>query len=299
MSHIRYKTILFVFSVFCMLTEVAGQKKYLFIEPNISFSYDSTRLSVEDRYSNAVYRTEAYDFRVLTDTENHVRIHVIANHPLEKPIPHEELQQLMEEKTDLLGQVSDSTIAVLDYDKKVRLVQGFLCAGAVLLDKKTGRTYTTITCNHNSISDLTEIRLTSSNRRTLNEDYELLASFLKGFATYSAAKIAKEESLIKARYTVKVTPTTEPIEQLKWRSNNYFAIVSTKQPLKHKVKEVRLDIGLGFETFASNERGEVYIACSDTKKGLIRRKAELVLLTSFGKQVSIPFVVVFKSKLPD
>ncbi len=296
MAHIPFKIILLLISVFCIGSDAAGQQKYLFIEPNISFSYDSTKLKVETRYSNTVYKTESYDFILSTDTINRVRIHVMANNPLEKPISVEEVAKFMEEKLAMLEDARDSAVTVLEYDKKVRNVEGFLCTGVLLQDKKTGATYTSITCNHNSDADLTEIRLTSDNHKTLREDYELLALFLKGFATYTPEKIAKEEALIKARYKVKVKPTTAPNGGLKWPKSDFYAIVSTKQPLKHVVKSVNLYMGYAIIMFPPNERGEVYIDCSGTKKGVNRLKAELVLLNSFGKMVAIPFVVEFNTR---
>lgn len=296
MHHLPFRIVLLLFLLFRVLPDATGQVKYLFIEPNISISYDSTLFKVGERYSNTYYKTEAYDFSYLGDTLNKVVIHVKAEHPLDIPISGDKLIDLMEEKAAFFGQMNDTAVAVLEYEKQVRQLADFYCAGAILQDKKSGHTYTAIVCNHNSRSDLTEIRLSSENRRSLSEDYAIIAVFLKGFATYSPALIAREEARIKARYRVKVTPVSKPPENMVWRSNNYFALVRTVQPLAHVLKEVRVQIEYGAEIFYPNDKGEVFIAIPATGKGPVKRKAELVLLNSFGKQVSIPFVAEFNAR---
>lgn len=281
---------------FRVLPDANGQVKYLFIEPNISISYDSTLFQVGKRYSNTYYKTEAYDFRYLSDTNNKVVIHVVADHPLDNPIPGDKLVELMEENAVGIAQMKDTAVIVLEVDRQVKKLGEFYCAGALIQHKESGTNYTTIVCNHNSNSDMTEIRLQSLNRRTLSEDYAIIDGFLKGFTVYSPAQIASEEARIKARYKVKVTPVSKPPEDMMWRAKSYFALVRTVQPLAHILKEVRVQIEYGAEIFYPNDKGEVIIAIPATGKGPVKRKAELILLNSFGKQVSIPFVAEFNAR---
>lgn len=202
----------------------------------------------------------------------------------------------MNSRIDEFKNLKDSRVSFVDYDTTVRHIGDFLCVGLILSDKKTKTTLSTIICNHLSDTDATEVRLTSINRQSLIADYKILEQFLKGFTSYSKEKIFIEDSLIKSIYTISVLQTRETIENLKWRSNSYFAIVKTNQPLKHQVKEVRLDIGYGKEIFPANDNGEVYIAFTDKEKGLIERKGDLIILNSFGKIVKIPFTFKYVNK---
>ncbi|MEO6668872.1 MAG: hypothetical protein ABIN36_05320 [Ferruginibacter sp.] len=291
-----YHYIIFAVILFLSSTITLGQNSYKFIEPNISFSYDSTKLKITNRYSNTFYEYESYDFKLTIDSVNKVNINVSAKHPLENPPSTSEHESMMQSKIAEFSKTNDSNVSFVDYDKKVRHIGAFLCVGFILLDNKANKTFTTIRCIHISQSDMTEIKLTSFNRQSLNADYEILEQFLKGFSNYSKDEISKEDSLIKGKYTINISQTTETIENLKWRRNSYFAIVRTNEQLQHKVKEVRLDIEYGREIFPANENGEVYIACADKEKGIVERKGELILLTSFGKHVKIPFTLKYENK---
>lgn len=77
-------TVLYLTLTF-LTSNVFGQNTTKFIEPNISFSYDSSKLKIETRYSNSYYETESYDFTPTFDTINKVRINVSANYPIENP----------------------------------------------------------------------------------------------------------------------------------------------------------------------------------------------------------------------
>jgi hypothetical protein len=197
----------FVFSSIIVL----GQNSYKFIEPNISFSYDSTKLKISNRYSNTFYETESYDFKSIVDANNKIIINVKADHSVEKPISKLTLQKKMTERIPEILKLNDGRISILEYDKTVRQVGDFLCFGFILFDEKTKITRTAITYNHITTADLTEIGLLSQNRKSLSSDYKILENFIQGFTAYSKEKIFKEDSLIKGKYTVNILPTKKTI----------------------------------------------------------------------------------------
>jgi hypothetical protein len=273
-----------------------AQNTYKFIEPNISFLFDSTKLKISNRYSNTVYETESYDFKFLLDTTNKVNINVSAQHPVDKPLSMSEVEKKMTDRINEILKIGNDRVSIIDYDKNVRHVGDFLCFGFILLDKKTNNTGAAITCNHISNSDITEIRLTSQNRKSLLEDYKILESLLPNFKSYSKKEIFSQDSLIKAKYSINISATKETIDNLKWRTNSYFGIVKTNEKLEHRVKEVRLDNSYGQEIFPANEDGQVYIACTSKEKGQVEKKGEFVIINSFGKNVKIPFTFKYENK---
>jgi hypothetical protein len=267
-----------------------GQKpnSYKFIEPNISIGYDSNRFKITNRYSNTTYETEAYDFEFKLDTVNKVNINIQANHPIDF-LPRKKLDSLM-----LLGLVDikameNDSFAIANYDKQVRNINGFACLGFVGYDKANKKYATIISCYHLSTNDNTEIKFLSTNKNDLDADYELLKNFLTDFKSYSKAEIAKEDKIIKSKYTIIVSPAKTVIDNFQFRPKTFVGIVRTKQKLNYLVKEVRLANDFGQEIFPPSSDRSVPIVCNDKTKGKTIKKGELVLLNSFGKKVEVPF----------
>lgn len=267
-----------------------GQKanSYKFIEPNISIAYDSNRFQITNRYSNTFYETESYDFEFKVDTVNKVSINIKANHPIDFP-PRKTLDSLMLLGLADIKAMENDTFAITNYDKQIRDINGFACLGFVGYDKVNKKYATIISCYHLSANDNTEIKFLSANKNDLDTDYELLKDFLTDFKTYSKADIAKEDKLIKSKYSIIVSPTKTVIENFQFRPKTFVGIVKTKQKLEYSVKEVRLTNEFGQEIFAPSPDGSVTIMCNDKAKGKTIKKGEFVLLNSFGKNVKVPF----------
>lgn len=288
-------TLLLTFLLF--FCKVWGQKpnSHKFVEPNVSVSYDSNYFKVAQRYSNTFYETEAYDFKYQLDTANKVTIHLKADQVGEHP-PMSVVDEQMASGIKQLKAVDTDSFKVVSIDESPRHIKGFSLVGFVGYDKVNKQYGTMISGFHLSDSDKTEIRYSSTNRNDLAKEYEILNAFLSEFKAYSKEQIAKEEAQLKTKYSVVVTPTETVIENFKYRRKTYLGIVTVKQPLEHKISEVRLTTSLGQEIFKPDGNGQVAIACFDEKKGNVVRKGELVLLNSFGKQVKLPFTFSYVNK---
>lgn len=293
----RLLTLISLCSIFS--SNVLGQKlnTYKFIEPNVSVSYDSNFFKVAQRYSNTFYETEAYDFKYQIDTGNRVTIHLKADHAGERPsmsvLDNQMLSGIKELKT-----VDTDSFKVVSIDESPRHIQGFSLVGFVGFDKINKQYLTMISGFRISESDKTEIRYSSSNRNDLEKDYEILKTFLSQFKAYSKQKIAKEAAEIKNKYSVTINPTKTVMDNFKYRRKTYLGIVTVNQRLQHQVAEVRLTTSLGQEIFTPDEKGQVAIICIDEKKGTVVKEGELVLLSSFGKKVKLPFTFSYVNTGP-
>jgi len=289
----KFISVFFLTFSFCS-KPLFGQNSYKFIEPNISISYDSNYFRVEKRYSNTFYETESYDFSYHSDSEKKVNIHIKASHPLgavPKAINDSSILAGIEE----IKKAQNDTFSLVDLDQKVRIVSDFSCFGVVGFDKVNNIYTTFITCYHYSDSDNTEINYIS-NGKALTDEYAILNAFLKNFKSYSEQEIKSEERLIKSKYTVVVAPTQTIIDDFKYRPKTYLGIVSTKEPLQHKISEVRLTGSVGQAIFSSDENGKVFIILNDKEKGKVSKTGELIILNSFGKKVKLPFTFSYINK---
>lgn len=288
MKNFSHYARLFFFTFLAISTNLFGQKQnsYKFVEPNISISYDSNYFKNVKRYSNTFYETEAYDFSYYGDTSKKVTIHIKADHPIEYP-PKRSRDSLILAGLDEIRHVRNDSFVVVTIDKDIQEIGGFSCVGLIGFDKVNKRFAMIINCYHFSDSDNTEITLIS-NGNDLESGYKILHTFISGFKSYSKRDIEEEELLIKKRYTVIVTPTKQ-IDNFKYRPKTYLGLVSVKQKLEHRISEVRLARKIGNEKFTPNEKGQVPIVSLDDEKGKIVKKGELIMLNSFGKEVSLPF----------
>lgn len=289
----RFITLFFMTLTVCSTT-LFGQITYKFIEPNISLSYDSNYFKIGQRYSNTYYETEAYDFSYQGDPAKKVSIHIKARHPIDFP-PKQLRDSLILAGLDEIKNAQNDSFSIVNIDAKVRDISNFSCVGVVGYDKINKEYATVISCYHFSDNDNTEINFIS-NGKDLDNEYSIIISFLKGFTSYSKQEIENEEQLIKRKYSVVVVPTQTVTDNFKYRPKTYLGIVTTNQPLQHKISEVRLTGSVGQEIFSPDENGKVYIISNDKDNGNISKKGELVVLNSFGKKVKIPFTFSYNNK---
>lgn len=289
----KFIPLLFLTFSFCS-TKLSGQNTYKFIEPNISISYDSNYFKIGQRYSNTFYETEAYDFSYQGDPIKKATIHIKAAQPIEFP-PKRLRDSLILAGLDEMKNAQNDTFFITSIDKKVRNINDFSCVGIVGYDKVRKEYATIISGYHFSDNDNTEINFIS-NGKDLDKEYAIMTAFLNGFKSYSKKEADNEDELIKSKYSVQVVPTKTVIDNFMYRPKTYVGIVSTKQPLQHKISEARLTGSLGQEIFTPDENGIVYIISNDKEKGTVVKRGELVLLNSFGKKVKLPFTFSYDNK---
>ena len=287
------KKILLFISLF-LTTFLFGQNlnTYKFIEPNISINYDSSLFSIGTRYSNSVYEKESYDFKV-KNNPNKIRILVKADIPAMNNFGMTDLQKSMTSKIKDIENSNIERADIISYDKEVKKVGDFLCLGFAGYIKPIKTYTTTIVCNHISDNDLTEIDFSFPYSKDLDSCYKIVAEFVTGFKFYSKSQVNYEDSIIKTAYHVSVVETKDTLEEFKWRKTTFLGIVKTTEPLKHTIKEVRMEITYGEEMFEALPNGQVPISCNDSEKGEIKKQGKLVVLNSFGKMVKIPFEFVY------
>lgn len=289
-------TLLLLTFTFCT-TILFGQNSYKFIEPNISISYDSNYFKIGTRYSNTFYETEAYDFSCNGDKKRNVRLHIKADHPIQYPSKPTR-DSLFRQQLNEIKDFDVDTFAFKIITKELKEINNFNCFGYVAFDKKSKQYGTVINCYNFSPDDYTEVRL-SSKGKDLDEEFMTLTSFLNGFRSYSKDTIAKEDSIIKHKYTVLITSTNTKSDVFKFSPMTYSGIASIKEKLEHRVSEVRLTISIGGQQiFSPDETGQVPITSRDDEKGEVIKNGEFVLLNSFGKKVKLPFTFTYTNKGP-
>ena len=291
----QFKFLLLIIVTVVFSSTVSGQQAIKFFEPNILFLYDTVTMRLLQRDATAFRIKEA-------QTEIKVRADIPVNDPSKvskKPTTFSELETYVKNQVVKLnnqpGSFSFTDQEVIDYDKNVKKVGDFLCYGFV---EKGGKSNSTrIFCFHISENDYTEVELKSFENKSLAQQYKVLENFFKGFKSYSKADLSNHVLANEKKYTILVKEAKEVLPAFANRTGDYLAVVTTKEKLDNKIKEVFITSAGGMsEGFKPNEKGEVYIACKAYTKGLTTGNGMFVFYSSFGKEILVPFSFQYEKK---
>lgn len=283
---------IFLFLFVSLFSNAIAQNNYLFIEPNISLSYDTTLFAIEEYYTNTFYKTEAYSF-TSNQSNSSLLIYISADHP-EIETLQKNIDSTLTSRIRELQNVTLDSISIIEADSVLRVIQGFSCIGITGSVNGNNEKPTVIHCQHSSEDDNTNLNLTSVDHN-LEDLYMILTTFLKEFKTYSAQSILDEHNLISNMYTVQIIPNPALLGKFPYTRSTFVGIINTEQTLKHQIAEARVDTRWGEQIFFPDENGEIIISIEDKKEGSISKSGNLVILNSFGKKVLLPFSFTYQN----
>lgn len=280
---------LLTFLIFLVLNTSAQTNAYVFIEPNISFAYDSSKVKVTNTYSNSFYNKEAVDFTFYKDRKS--VIHVTAQPPLSEIPDVRFIDSIMVAGIKEIRSENKKDMQVIKYDSVIRHINSFSCVGYILYDASHKSYLVNIMCNHLSGNDATEVHYTSITDSSLETGYKRLNSFLPGFTSYSQSDIQREEELIRNKYKVVIKKKENLPEKLKSLPFTFWGIAEITPTPVHKVHGAMINLERGGkQLFSPNKENKIEFECRDENAtGVIKKSGSLVLLNSFGKKVEIPF----------
>lgn len=260
---------------------------YLFIEPTVSLSYDSTVIKIKDRFSNTYYHTESYS---LTCFPTNAYVLIDARPSFE--IPTQKYQDsLIDISIKMSNSIDNDTIQV--YKKGISIhYKEFSGFGLIVKAKKEKRYAISFYCSKFYDGGYCTIFYSASSKNKIenyDNDYKNLASLIDGITTYTRKDFEVEDSLIVAKYSISVDSVGRPVDFPAYLKRSFFGEVKIKPTLEDKVKEVQVKWEYGSQIFTPKADGKIYIDCNDKEKGLIEKQCELILLDKFGKQVRVPF----------
>lgn len=160
--------------------------------------------------------------------------------------------------------------------------------GYTALHKKQKEYAIALACTRCLEDGVCKIYFTSRGKQPVNnmdENFAFVSSVIDGIQLYTKNELAKEDSLLKHQYTVVVDTLVLP-------GAAFTGMVRVKEKLHHTVKGVKM----GYQLFTPDYRGNTIVLCNDAGKGRIEKKAELILLSGIGRQVSIPFLLTWNNK---
>lgn len=135
------------------------------------------------------------------------------------------------------------------------------------------------------------IDLLSSNQKNINAEFKFINQFLENYKYYTEEEIKREDSLMKAMYTVMIVPENNVPDSFLHRGYTFLGKVFIKERLLHKLHRVEINI-MGYKNswtiFEPDKENKVIVYDSDTAKNA-KIMGNVVLINSFGKKVKLPF----------
>jgi hypothetical protein len=275
-----------------VLNAQSSVKHYVFIEPNISLTYDSTIYNLGSKIVTHSDLTESYPLRyqplsafILVEAKNaHANFTVKQQDSLIK----ESLASQTGEKFNNEGVSKLGKLLNYRNFKGYSVVTKSVKKQIYMVTFYTTKYFEGGTCN---------IVYTAKRDKpieNIENDFKIYCNLLDGIKTFDESLLSKERQALVNKYTVTVKPSKAVAEGLEIKTK-FYGIVKIKEQLEHQVFGVKVPLTLGSKVFLPDSFGNIIIQCNDSQKGNVTKNCDLIVLNSFGKKISIPFTFTYKN----
>lgn len=288
----------FYFIIVALLSSscLVAQQSIVFVEPNVSFRYDTAHWKVKEEGMVHPANTGYVVFRRKQEqTEIRIDAGIPANASptnSKKPATLSQLQKFIKEQIASTKKyiTSGTGYKLASIEKKPKKINDFWGYGWVQVSKERNTNLTILTFYHISDHDYTVVELKSYEKKSLAEHYKLLEAFLRNFKAYTKAEISNHLASYQNKYTIVVKPATVILPEFKNRTKEYLAVVSTREKMEDRIDKLYIKTSYS-EEFEPTTNGEVYIACPAPKTGTREYDGQMIIHSSIGKKIRIPFRV--------
>lgn len=283
-----------IFTIFFATAFGQTTNSYIFIEPNVSLSYDSSEIKIKDKLSNTVYRTESC---WLTHIPSNANVFIDSRHSFVIPIQKHQ-DSLIDLSINMVNKLANDTMQIYKAGIAINY-NGFSGFGFIAKAIKENEYVISFRCSKFYEGGTCSIFYSATSTDKI-DTYEYhknaLNSILDSITTYSIKDFKAEDSLLSRKYTITVDSVDRPTNFPPSLTRTFFGKVIIEPTLENKIKEVSVSGQYGSQIFKPQSDGQIFIDCNDTQKGEVEKKCELVLLDKFGKQVRVPFKFTYINK---
>lgn len=283
-------------SLILLIETTFGQttNAYIFIEPNVSLSYDSNTIKIQDIFYNNLYHTESYWLTIIPSNAN-----VFIDSKQSPKIPTQKYQDsLIDLSINMVNNIANDTMQI--YKEGIAIhYNGFSGFGFITKSKLETEYVIAFRCSKFYDGGVCSIFYSASSKDTI-DSYSFhkndLLSIIDRITTYSVADYKTEDSLLLKKYTISVDSADKPEYLPPHLKGAFFGKVIIEPVLENKVKEVIVLENYGSQIFKPQTDGQIIFYCNDDQIGVVEKNCELVLLDKFGKQVRVPFKFSYVNK---
>jgi hypothetical protein len=273
-------------------TAQLNTKNYLFVEPNVSISYDSTLYSLGSKIVNNSDLTESYPLRYQT-------LNAFILVEAKKPHVNYTAKQQDSIIKNTLGAQTGEKFNNEGVTKTGKLLNYNNFKGYSVITKSDKKKIYMVTFYTTKFFDGGMCNVVYTAKRdkpidNIENDFKVYSKLLDGIKTYDEGLINQETQALLNKYTVTVKPSKSVADGIEMKSK-FYGIVKIKEQLEHEVFGVKVPLTLGSKIFQPDSFGNIIIQCNDSQKGNITKNCDLIVINSFGKKINIPFTFTYKN----
>lgn len=297
----RLTTTVLVLTLLSCLPALSGsllkaQTGHLFIEPNMSFSYDSSSFSIVDRGSKTVYPTMTYQIVHAGESGySEITLGALVSDRSRTQAERDSMVAL----AIIEANKFDNGIVKLHKPAIAVHYKDFTGVATILRAKQEAMYSTSIMCAALFPGGACNIIYGRQSTRAI-ESYEadlaVLRSVIDGLRFHTKEELVALDNAVRSSVSVKVVPVERPADIPRFVTATYFGTVTVTGPAKYTILQAWIPTDRSLENatiYEPNAAGELIIQCKDERKGTIEKDCELVVLDELGRQVRLPFTVSY------
>lgn len=273
------------------------QPGHLFIEPCLSFSYDTAAFRIGERFSNTAYHTEGYEVFSTGKPGGRFMIDAMRSNMHTPQAKRDSMVSLAIAE----GNKLDNEVVSVHRPGIAVHHKGFTGVGMVVR-AKDGSTYGISFMGNLEFDGCACNVVYSREGPEAIDDYKADLAVLKvvidGLHGHSNEELAKRDSELVPSVKVAVNPVARPGDVPSFIKATYFAAVTVTGAGNLRIKEASVPFDRfsdDAQLFTPNAAGELIIYCNDTNKGTIEKDCELIMIDELDRDVRVPFKVVYEN----
>jgi hypothetical protein len=268
---------------------------YLFIEPNVSFTYDSSAFRIGEHFSNTAYGTRKYEV-FHRGEPGPARLHIGALRA--GPAPTQAAQDSAVAAAIAVANAINDGQAVAHLPRIAVRYKGFTGAGMVVRSPQVRNYGISFRCTAYFEGGACTLMYSRESPEAIDgyaADLRVVEQVIDGIRTHAAADLARRDSVVQHTARVNVRTVARPAELPAYVKAAYHGSVSVIGIPHLQVKEARVGSDGDAQVFLPDAAGKVPIHCSDSRKGVVGKRCDLIVLDDLGREVALPFTITFEN----
>ncbi|MBC7425385.1 MAG: hypothetical protein H7321_02520 [Bacteroidia bacterium] len=277
----------FLLTLICFSFTVLKPSKKInsitFVEPGVSFEYDSSLFNLKKKFTASHVEEEA---QFLTYKPNNAFISIQGQYS--KIIPSQSaIDSLLQTSLNGVNKFENDSVKIVGKAAEIHYKDftGFGFTATYKKRKQYALSFM-VTRFFNGGFCTIFYNASSASMPDYNEGREILINILDGIKTHNRKEIDASDSILKSMYTITIDSTRKPAEMESSYTRSFYGNLHIQPALK--VEKIYIKNG---ETInISQGKSSVFkIYCNDASKGLQEKTGTINVIDKFGRNAMIPF----------
>ena len=302
-----------------IVTQLCSQET-VFIEPFVSFTFDTTIIQKDEVFSNSIYGTEEHSFK-LKSQEQYFNLTISAQKLTSIPSA-EEIDAYLNSQIEG-KKTQDDPETKLIYAEIFEINNFFGVATIIQVENEKVLMFDLQKLEDNRLTTVIQMTRTDKNSLESNSvEFNYINEATSNIKTYDSKTIDQLENEIIELYQIEVEALPlrnlyyysieEDGEMIQYQTYERDSVPFEVGPdpfhhsfrgqlvltpeLQHAPKEIRIKNTGSEQVFEIKANAELIFTSTDKKKGEINKNGKLIVTSNIGKEIEIPFRFSYKNE---